>query len=314
MFKGILTGLVAGAAMLAAGAASADDWAPPGPLKVQIGFGAGGSTDSLGRVLAQTMKEQTGWNVIAENKPGGGGVAMFTGISKMPPRGNVIGIGVNMPIMINLVLRGDELQFDLDDFDYLGTVARAQLSIIAKGDAPFDDLAGLVAYSKENDGAPVAFDAKPQELILQAINKKSDAGLRPVSTESSAEMVKLVLGGQVVAGFAAGAHQQYLETGELKVIASANDSRLSYAPDVATVREQGYGVYVDPWFFLAAPAGLDPAAREALTRAVADAIASPAMAEVVANILKTEVDNVGPEGTKEMIVNGVENVKVLFGK
>ncbi|NKB63094.1 MAG: hypothetical protein GKR95_13560 [Gammaproteobacteria bacterium] len=94
---------------LAFSPAQADDWKPSGPLKLQIGFGAGGSTDTMGRVIAKVMKEQTGWNVIAENKTGGGGVAMFTGIARMPAKGNVIGMGVNMPIMINIVKRGRSL-------------------------------------------------------------------------------------------------------------------------------------------------------------------------------------------------------------
>jgi tripartite-type tricarboxylate transporter receptor subunit TctC len=99
-----IAGMVAGLAMIVSGAAFADDWKPNGTLRLQIGFGAGGSTDTMGRVIAKVMKEQTGWNIIAENKTGGGGVAMFTGISQRPATGNVIGMGVNMPIMINLVI------------------------------------------------------------------------------------------------------------------------------------------------------------------------------------------------------------------
>ena len=133
-------------AMMVAGSAMAG-WKPDGPLSLQIGFGAGGSTDTMGRVLAKVMKEQTGWNIFAENKTGGGGVAMFTGIAKMPPNGRVIGLGVNMPILVNLVRRGDELPFDLDSFDYLGTIAKAELALVAAADAPFDDLDGLIAHA-----------------------------------------------------------------------------------------------------------------------------------------------------------------------
>ena len=52
------------------------NWAPSGPLMFQIGFGADGSM-MVGRVIARVMEEQTGWNVVVENKPGAGGVAMF---------------------------------------------------------------------------------------------------------------------------------------------------------------------------------------------------------------------------------------------
>jgi len=313
-FKTFVAGAFAGLMVIASGPILAADWAPSGPIKLQIGFGAGGETDTLGRVIAATLEEQTGWDIVAENKPGGGGVAMFTGIAKAPANGTVIGLGVNMPIMINLVLRADKLAFDLDSFDYLATVARAQLAIIAKADAPFDDLKGLVAHSKANGGAAVAFDAKPQELVLQAINKQDGAGFKLVSTKSSAEMLQYVLGGQVDASFSAGKHISYFKDGQVKVLASANDGRHSYAPDAQSLREQGYDLFVDPIFYFAAPKGLPAEARTGLAAALAEAIKSDKVAEIVANTLSTEPNNLGPDGTKKMLVDGIAGVKVLFGK
>ena len=178
-------GIVVGLTLTFATTAQAE-WAPKGPLTIEIGFGAGGSTDTVGRIVAKVMKEQTGWNVIAENKPGGGGIAMFTGIANRPADGQTLGLGVNMPILVNLVTRPAEMAFDLDSFDYLGTAGRAQLAMIARSDAPFDDVAGLIQYAKANN-APIAFDAKPQELamrqVMQAAGSSSSsspprAGLR----------------------------------------------------------------------------------------------------------------------------------------
>ena len=309
-----LAGILAGMMIFSSAASQAQDWKPSGPIKLQIGFGAGGETDTLGRVIAATMEEQTGWDVIAENKPGGGGVAMFTGIAKAPADGTVIGLGVNMPIMINLVLRGDKLPFKLDSFDYLATVARAQLAIIAKADAPYDDIKGLVAHSKANGGAAVAFDAKPQELILQAINKQDSAGFKLVSTKSSAEMLQYILGGQVAASFSAGKHIPYFKDGQVKILASANDGRHSYAPDAQSLREQGYNLFVDPIFYFAAPKGLPDGAKTALAKALDQAIGSDKVKDVVAKALSTEPNNLGPDGTKKMLVDGIEGVKVLFGK
>ena len=134
--------------VLAAGATSmmwfiagptAAAWKPDGTLTLQIGFGAGGSTDTLGRVLAKVMKEQTGWNIIVENKTGGGGIAMFSGVAQLPPLGKVIGLGVNMPVLVNFVRRPNDLVFKLDSFDYLGTISKAELALVASADAPFDD-------------------------------------------------------------------------------------------------------------------------------------------------------------------------------
>ena len=89
------------------------DWKPSGPINLQIGFGAGGSTDILGRAIGKEIEDQYGWKVVVENKPGGGGIAMFTKIAVAKPDGLKIGMGVSMPTLINLVMRGDKLSFDL---------------------------------------------------------------------------------------------------------------------------------------------------------------------------------------------------------
>ncbi|MBT5678564.1 MAG: hypothetical protein HOJ10_03700, partial [Marinovum sp.] len=280
----------------------------------QIGFGAGGSTDVMGRVLAKTIEEQTGWNVIAENKTGGGGMAMFTMISKMPKNNNIVGLGVNMPVMINLVKRPDDVAFNLDSFDYLGTMARAQLALISRADAPFNTLAEMVAYSKANDGVAVGFGAAPQKLLMEVVNKQDDAGFRFVSTKGEAETQKLLLGGQILAGFSAGTHVPYLKSGDFKMIAVGNNARHNYAPETQSFVEQGYNAYVDPYWFMAMTAGTDPAATKAITAAVAAAVNSDAVAEIVANAASSAPLNLGPEGTKKMLVDGIENVKVLFGQ
>lgn len=310
-FKTILAALTATA--ISAGAAVAD-WAPSGPIKLWIGFGAGGETDTLGRLIAKDMSEATGWDIVVENKPGGGGIAMFTQLATVPADGQTLGMGVTMPVLVNLTVRPDQIPFDLDSFDYLNTVALAQLGIIAKADAPFDDLESFIAYSKEKGGALMAFDAKPQELLMNVINSQSDAGVKLLSTKSSAEALQQVLGGHVDAAFNAGAHIPYLDSGEVKMIASANASRHSYATDVATVPEQGYDIYVDPWFYIAAPAGLPEDAKEVLSGAISAALESDATKEAIMNSMHTEPSMAGPEETKQMLVDGLANVGTLFGK
>ncbi|NCF48553.1 MAG: hypothetical protein GWP36_03425 [Bacteroidetes bacterium] len=312
--KNIFAVFAASAVLSLAGPVMAADWKPDGSLTMQIGFGAGGSTDTMGRVLAKVMEDQTGWNVIAENKTGGGGVAMFTGIAKMPPRGKVIGLGVSMPILVNLVRRGDELPFDLDSFDYLGTISKAELALVAAKDAPFDDLQGLVAYAKAQGSMPVAFGAPPQKLLMDVTARETGASFNMVSTEGGAETMKLILGGQVLAGFSSGEHFPHAEAGTMKVIAGGNAVRLSYAPEVGTFVEGGVNAYVDPYFYLATTAGTDPAAVKAISMAIENAMKSPEMIKIVNNAVKNPPLNLGADDTKTMMVEGLANVGVLFAK
>ena len=313
-FKSKIAGLVLAAATAFAGAASAEDWAPDGPLMFQIGFGAGGSTDTMGRVIAKVMEEQTGWNIVVENKGGGGGVAMFTGIAKSEPNGQVIGMGVSTPILINLVLRGDKLPFNVESFDYISAVARGELALIAAADAPFDDLASMVEYAKTNGPVSISFAAKPQQLMLEAVARATGADFQFVSTKGGNEGLKLLLGGQVMAAYAAGRHVPYLEAGDVKMIAVGNERRHAYAPDVMTIAEQGYGVYVDPYYYIATTKGTDPAIVDALSKAISNALASDEVVEIVRNAAQTSVLDLDPEATRAMMVDGLPVIEMLVEK
>lgn len=293
---------------------AAEDWAPDGPLTIQIGFGAGGSTDTMGRVLANVMEENTGWNIVVENKPGAGGVAMFTGVSQRPADGTIVGMGVSIPVLVQLVNRGDQLPFDLTSFEYLGTIAKAELALVAAGDAPFDDLEGMIAYSNDKSGIPVATMAPPQVLMMKQTMAASGATFDLVTSDGGAEVIKLILGGQVLAGFASGEHFPYLESGDMKVIAGANQTRLSYAPDAKTFIESGVNSYVDPVFFFAMKAGTDPAAVDAIALAIEAAIEDDRLVEIVKNSVQGKPINMGREGTKKMMEDGLANAKVLFAK
>jgi tripartite-type tricarboxylate transporter receptor subunit TctC len=309
--KRLLAGLAA--LILGVGPALAD-WKPSGPIDLWIGFGAGGETDTLGRLIAKEMSAATGWNIVVENKPGGGGIAMFTQLAVAPADGRHIGMGVTMPVLVNLTVRKKEMPFDLDSFDYLGTVALAQLAIVAPKAAPFNDLKGLIEFSKKKGGALVGFDAKPQELLVKVVNAQTGAGMKLVPMQSSAEALQNLLGGHVDAAFNAGAHIPYLESGELKMIASANASRHSYAPDIGTVQQQGIDIYVDPWFYIAAPKGLPADAKAALAAALAAALKTDTVQKAITQVMHTKPADMGPAETKAMLQAGLKNVATLFGK
>ena len=312
--KARIAGIVLAIGTAFAGAVSAEDWAPSGPLMFQIGFGAGGSTDAMGRVIAKVMEEQTGWNVVVENKPGAGGVAMFTGISKSQPNGQVVGMGVSTPILMQLVARADQLPFKVDDFDYLSSVALGQLALVADKDAPFDDLESMVDYAKANGPLAVAINASPHKLLLGAVSRETGAEFQFVSTKGGAESMKLLLGGQVMASFAGGSHGAYLESGDMKMIAVGNAERHAYAPDVKTIAEQGYGVSLDSNFYIATTKGTDPAIIEALSNAISNALASDEVIEIVRNAAKTTVLNLDPAATRNMMIDELPIMEQLIGK
>jgi tripartite-type tricarboxylate transporter receptor subunit TctC len=156
--------------------------------------------------------------------------------------------------------------------------------------------------------------APPQVLVMKQTTKATGAEFNLVTADGGAEVMKLILGGQVLAGFGSGEHYPYLESGDMKVIAGANQSRLTYAPDVKTFTESGVPAYVDPVFFLAMTKGTDPAAVAAIAAAIDEATKAPEFAEIVQNAVKGAPINMGAEGTHKMMVDGIANAKILFAK
>ncbi len=90
---------------------------------------------------------------------------------------------------MQLVQRGDQLPFDQDSFDYLGTIAKAELALVASKDAPFDDLEGMVAYAKEQGTLAIATMAPPQVLMMKATTRAKGADFNLVTADGGAEVI-----------------------------------------------------------------------------------------------------------------------------
>jgi len=289
----------------------AADWSPQGSIKLQIGFGAGGATDTLGRIVAAQVEEFTGWNVVVENKPGGGGVAMLSGLMNAKPDGKTLGVAVNVPILLNLAKRGDKLPFKIETFDYIGTITKGEVALVAKADAPFNNIEEFIALAKTKKLA-LAFDAMPQQMIMSAVKNQAGVDFKFVKHKSGAEQIQSILGGHVDAGCPAGVHIKYLESGDLKMIAAFGKDRFSYAPNTKTLIDSGYKYYLDPYFYLVAPKGLPADAKGALVKAFDKAIYSAKAKEAIGNTLKAQPYNLGPDGTYKMLSDGVTDVKMLL--
>jgi len=290
----------------------ASDWSPKGSIKLLIGFGAGGSTDIMGRLIASKIEENTGWNVVVENKPGGGGVAMFSGLMNQKADGRTLGVGVNIPILLNLVQRPDKIPFKVDSFDYIGTITKGENALVAKADAPFDNFKEFLAHAKATGSIPIAFDAKPQVMIMSAVSKQAGVKFKFVKHKSGAEQIQSVLGGHVTIGCLAGAHIKYLTSGDLKMIGVLNKERHSYALNVMTLIENGFEYYLDPFYYVAAPQGLPDEVKAALAKALDDAVNSEKVETLLFNTLRSEPKNLGPEGTHKMLADGVTDIKTLI--
>ena len=210
-----------------------------------------------------------------------------------------------MPVLVNLVRRPNELVFKLDSFDYLGTISKAELAVVAAADAPFDDLPGMITYANQQGTLAVAFGAPPQKLLIDVAAIETDTNVNLFTTKGGAETMKLIVGGQVMVGFSPGEHFPDAEAGKMKIIAGANAKRLNYAPGVGTFVDAGINAYVDQGYYLATTKGTDAVALNAISMAISNSLKAPEMKEIARNTIKNDPLNLGPSGTRKMMVDGV---------
>jgi len=169
----------------------------------------------------------------------------------------------------------------------------------------------MIAYAQEH-GLVIAANPGPETVIVQALIEASGGAIRRLATESGAQSLTYVFGGQADAAFGSGLQRQYIDDGTIRMIASTGRDRLTFAPDIPTLVEQGIDFYLDAFFFVAAPTGLDAATEEALAAALDAAIQSDSVRAAVSQVLQSDVENFGVEGTRERLQAGLEGMGPMF--
>jgi len=266
----VLTPILMALALMA-GPAQAD-WSPKGPIKLWIGFGAGGGTDTQARSLAGELEKLKGWRIIPENKAGGGGAVMAASLKNAPADGQTIGLAINTTFDF-ATIKNDNLS--LGDFTYITSTAGSQMAVLARADTGWKTLDDMVAAAKggkkivwANWGAQVQAGA---EVVAKnfgiTVNHLRGKGGKSGMNALVAQDANVAWGGGVQRGLVA--------AGELVILASAEDKSLVQAPGGKTLRDYGIDYTLGFQFVLAGPKGMSNEARDAIAGAIAEVLSDP---------------------------------------
>lgn len=267
---------VIGATMLAASLAMADDW-PTRPVTMVIGFNPGGSTDIQGRVLANVMEEFLGQPVNVVNQPGAGSAVAFTRLKNNTDQGYTFLYGGTTALTFTPIIA--DVEYEIDDFEYLAAVAVGQNAIVTSAEQPFTTFDEIIAYGKENQ-MTYAQQTPLDEAIIRAIAEEEGLDLAIVPTGGGAGMAPLVLGKEVDFAYSGGTHAQYTPTGEMIVAAFMSAERSPFYPDVPTLIELGYDYSIEDYRTIIVPKGIPDNARERLIAAAEYASESQAFKDI----------------------------------
>ena len=279
--------LAGGLASLAPWPGLAQAW-PAKPLRVVVGFPAGGLTDVLARVYSEHLAQKLGQAVVVENKPGAGSIIACEFVAKSPPDGYTFLFTISTAINQNRVTYR-KLPYDPDrDFTYVSGFDAGHLplainaSVKAAGMREFVELA-----RKERVTLGTYAPGSYPHMVAQQLNKLYGTQIEAVHYKGESPMWTDLVSGQIHAAIGSYlAMSPHLQAGKIRPIAVPTSIRSPRLPEVPTFEEQGFRetvFLIQGWIGMFAPAGLAPEIVRRVSDANQEAADSPRVRQINAN-------------------------------
>ena len=262
----IRTGLaVLGLAVMATAAVAAD-WTPPGPIKLLIGFRAGGGADSQARAIAEEIEARMGWKFIPEQITGKGGLNLAAALRNQPNDGTVIGMAVTETLGYNMAAANTDMK--PSDFTGLTTTAGFQMGIVAPSSKGWNSFGDMIAAAKS--GESIRFGAMSPKLVDLAylLGNAQGVDFNIIEVRGGKAVMDGVSAGDMDVGFMAGIQAKGVAAGTLVNLASALSSPLMQTPEAPTLADLGVEFNADGHFVFIGPAGMPDDARNAMSNAI----------------------------------------------
>ena len=276
------------------------------PLRILVGFPAGGGTDAIARVLAERLKDELGVPVIVENKPGAGGQLAAQALKAATPDGSTLFLSHDHTISV-LPLVSKAPGFDpARDFTPAAGFASFVNALAVSPGTPARTLAEYTAWvrgagqGKGVVGVPAP--ASTPEFMVKVLGERAGLDLVPVPYRGSAPMIGDMLGNQIAAG--TGSVPDFIEhhkAGRLRVLAVGGTRRQAVLPEVPTLAEAGIAGFEDmPYYGFFAPAGTPKATLDSFAAALAKVLTVPEVRERLTALgLAVEFMTAGQLGVRE---------------
>jgi tripartite-type tricarboxylate transporter receptor subunit TctC len=269
--------IAAAAALVLSGFAQSvlAEW-PEQPIEFIIPFGAGGSADIEGRLLADEMGKLLGVPVVPVNKPGGGGAVTYTHVKNAKPDGYTIAwSSTSILTTTNL----GNVPFKHDALDHLGQVEYQPMPFSVKGDAPWQTLQEFADYCRANPGKiKIANSGTGSATHLASLAMVNAMGCEVIHLPVGVKRRNAtVLSGEADAMNAPlTASLNLARAGKIRLLAVPSSKRNAVIPDVPTAKEQGFDAVQDLFRSLSVPKGTPADIKAKLTDAMVKAANSEA--------------------------------------
>ncbi|SFM18182.1 tripartite tricarboxylate transporter substrate binding protein [Variovorax sp. OV329] len=287
---------------MAAGSGTAfaqNNSSPMGPVRLVVGYSAGGPVDAAARLVAPILQRELGVPVLVDNRPGASGSLGGDAVARAAPDGNTLFFAGSPTIVINPNVQR-RMAFDpMKDLQPVASLVQTTNVLVVGKDRPWRSMNELLAFARQHPGELTygsAGTGGTNHLSAALLEKMSGTQFTHVPYKGNAPAMTDLIGGQIAMMFdvVAGA-RPFIASGKVRPLAVTSRDRNPMLPDVPTLIESGVSGYeVQGWMGLYAPAATPKAMVTRLNLAVRKALADEALR---ARLVEQgyEIWDIGPE-------------------
>src|SRR5262245_16585626 len=256
------------------------------PITIVIPFTPGASADTLQRLVAKKVTEQTGQIFVMETRPGGGGAIGATVVKQALPDGHTLFQANAGSHAANAALYATLSYDPVKDFRPITLMWTFSQLLAVPVDSPAKSLTELVALARSKPGG-LSFASQGTgaggHLLGAMLKMRTDAPMVHVPYRGAAPAAVDLAAGRIDFFFVAYASVlPFLQSGKVRALAVTSPNRLGVMPDTPTMREAGFpGIELDAWFGLMAPAGTPDATIAKLNTAFVAALTDPGVSKPI---------------------------------
>jgi tripartite-type tricarboxylate transporter receptor subunit TctC len=274
--------LLSTAALALGQAAHAADPYPPRAVTLVVPFTPGGTTDIIGRVMAEGLARRLKQTVVVENKGGAGGNLGAAAVAAAAPDGLTLLVGYNGTNAINPSLYRKPGFDPLRSFEPIGMVARVNNAVVVRPTLEVRNLKELAAHARAQPGKLNYGSAGAGSIFHLAgemFEAETGASMTHIAYKGAAPAMTDLLAGQIDLMFTTiPSALQHIRSQKLRVIGVTGATRSNLFPDIPTTREQGFpNTVVDSWFALFAPKGTPASVIRRLSDELRSVLVDPAV-------------------------------------
>lgn len=283
---------------------------PTAPVKIEVGAAAGGGMDIVARALAERLSPLLGQPVLVSNRAGAGGAIAMMALKNAQPDGYTLALVPSWTLSYQPLI---STHYRAEHFTLLAVLYRSPDALIARADAPWNSLSQMLDSARNEQKTLLFASQSPvDQLIINWLARQTGNKIAALPTRGGGEMIPKLLGGHVDFAYSATMHTQYVSSGKMKVLASLTDQRQSIAPDVPTLKEQGWDIAINTFFIVVLPAGVPQAITERLSSAFADIMRDEHIRSLIEDKLFMNIDVHLMKDASSLIVGQQSKMRTLF--